>query len=88
MWKNLEVKSIVRPVMRTFTTGKQVLFIRRKKHYYEAKDICQSICGDIFLPISREENREAVNLLNDQATTGRYMMSWLRASDRIWINIF
>ena len=85
-WKNLNANAVFKPRMRTFSTGKRILYIRQKKNFTEAKRICNSICGKIFLPISSQENQEAVNLLNEiqsEIRNRKYKMIWLRATDRI-----
>ena len=87
-WNNLEFIIPLVSTMKTLSTGKKVLFIRPKKNYYEAKRICESICGKIFLPKSSQENHEVVSLLNNEAFEGKYWMAWLRASDRILVDIF
>ena len=90
-WKNLDTNAVFNPILRIFSTKKRILYIRQKKNFTEAKRICHSICGKIFLPISSQENQEAVNLLNEiqsKIQNRKHNMIWLRATDRIWINYF
>ena len=46
-------------------TGKDILLIRdyNAVDIYEAKRICQAICGRVFLPVSSEENQQAAEFI-------------------------
>ena len=66
-WKNFEKHNINRPIMRTFSTGKQTLLMGQQRNFIEATKICSNLCGKVFLPASNQENQEAVDLLNEVA---------------------
>ena len=61
-------------------TGKDILLIRdyNAVDIYEAKRICQAICGRVFLPVSSEENQQAAEFI-----TSHVDEVWIRASDSI-----
>ena len=62
----------------TLKTGKEVFLIKHAADIYQAKRVCQTICGRVFLPVSSEENQQAAEFI-----TSHVDEVWIRASDSI-----
>ena len=61
----------------TITTDKKLLLLKSVADIYAGKRICDSVCGRVFLPISSEENQQAVEILSTHGIS----QAWLRVSD-------
>ena len=61
----------------TITTDKKLLLVKSVADIYAGKRICDSVCGRVFLPISSEENQQAVEILSTHGIS----QAWLRVSD-------
>ena len=60
----------------TLNSGKEVLLINFAADIYQAKRICQTICGRVFLPVTSEENQQAAEFISTYV-----YHAWIRASD-------
>ena len=64
---------------KTLKTGKKILMITNYSvaDLFEAKRVCQAICGRVFLPVSNTENKQAAEFMSSYDV----YQAWIRASD-------
>lgn len=72
--ENIELKMMELKI----TTVKMLLLVKINVGIYAAKRVCESVCGNVFLPESSEENQQAAKFLSKHDIS----RAWLRASDR------
>ena len=78
-WNNLNfILNNIEYKQKTLRSSKKIIFIKRKEPFNVAFKVCQSICGKIILPISKEENREIKRIILDIVGKAG---AWIRISD-------
>merc|ERR1712131_501210 len=83
-WKNLDIfLSGVDYVKKTLKSSKKVILVKKKADFSVAEKVCKSICGKILLPISSEENSEAIRFAIKHVGFPKY---WYRGGN-VWIRI-
>ena len=75
-WKNLDMLDAEK--FSYATTTLKVLLVKTVSNIYGAIRVCDTVCGQVFLPQSSEENHQAAQFITKQRA--RYV--WLRATDR------
>ena len=64
--------------MTTLSSRKKLLLVKSVTNIHGATRVCETICGQVFLPKSSEENQQAAKFIN----TNHVSSVWLRATDR------
>lgn len=88
-WENLDLLAAENFAYKriTLTSRKKLLLVQSITNIYGATRVCESICGQVFLPKSIDENQQAAEFI----ATHKGGKVWLRATDRdqegIWRDI-
>ena len=79
-WKNLDLLMAENYSYKTttLTSGKNLLLVKSSTDIFGATRVCGTICGQVFLPKSIEENQQAAKFISSQ----KARKVWLRATDR------
>ena len=79
-WKNLDLLDEEKFPYETTTlkTRKKILLVKSVTNIYGAIRVCETLCGQVFLPKSSEENHQAAQFIAKY----RAKYVWLRATDR------
>ena len=85
----MHVKRRLKSSKNVIVIGESDFIGDKTQSYYNAKSVCESVCGDLFFPSSFEENFE-VGLILDAPDLDSYQCTqvYLRlvydATERIW----
>ena len=74
-WCNLGPQNVI--AKKVLSTKKSVILIDSDKTWREAYNICKSICGAMYFPSTRIENKEVAALVEKHGAS----WIWLRISD-------